>query len=95
MDTSLRSEIRAVRQPHAEVELVLRCVAALIDGPRWVLRKHDARDGTRAHARLPYDVDWVDVRFALSEPEINARLAYFDPVAPPRGAPAAVLGFPA
>ncbi|KAH8058488.1 alpha-glucuronidase [Aureococcus anophagefferens] len=58
LDSSLRSEIRAMRQPHAEVELVLRCVAALVDGPRWILRK---RSGGPA-ARAPPDVDWVDVR---------------------------------
>ncbi|KAK7250030.1 alpha-glucuronidase [Aureococcus anophagefferens] len=89
LDSSLRSEIRAMRQPHAEVELVLRCVAALVDGPRWILRK---RSGGPAARAPPYDVDWVDVRFALSEPEINARLACFDASRPPGGAPAAVLG---
>jgi len=67
------AEIRTLRQPHADVDQVFRCVCCLVFGETWL------RESGGAMA-------WVDVRRALSAPGLNARLQSVRPDALPIGA---------
>ncbi|KAJ8599949.1 hypothetical protein CTAYLR_002825 [Chrysophaeum taylorii] len=68
-----RAELRSVRRPHVETELVLRCVAVLLDGPRWLWsRRGDSLD-------VASDLDWLDLRLNITDGALNDRLLGVDP----------------
>ena len=72
-----RNEIRALREPHGDVELVFRCACALVDGPRWLKPKAAPKTGGPASGWVE---TWVDVRLALGEHDVQSRLDAVDDV---------------
>ena len=79
LDMTRRNEIRALREPHGDVELVFRCACALVDGPRWLRPKAAPKTGGPASGWVE---TWVDVRIALSEHDVQSRLDAVDDVDP-------------
>jgi hypothetical protein len=79
LDMTRRSEIRALREPHADVELVFRCACAVLDGPRWLKPKGAPKTGGAA---VGWAVKWVDARMALGEHDVQGRLDAVDAVPP-------------
>ena len=79
LDMTRRNEIRALREPHGDVELVFRCACALVDGPRWLKPKAAPKTGGPASGWVE---TWVDVRIALSEHDVQSRLDAVDDVDP-------------
>ena len=77
LDMTRRNEIRALREPHGDVELVFRCACALVDGPRWLKPKAAPKTGGPASGWVE---TWVDVRIALSEHDVQSRLDAVDDV---------------
>ena len=79
LDMTRRSEIRALREPHADVELVFRCACAVLDSPRWLKPKGAPKTGGAATG---WAVKWVDARMALGEHDVQGRLEAVDDVPP-------------
>ena len=77
LDMTRRNEIRALREPHGDVELVFRCACALVDGPRWLKPKAAPKTGGPASGWVE---TWVDVRLALGEHDVQSRLDAVDDV---------------
>ena len=75
LDMTRRNEIRALREPHGDVELVFRCACALVDGPRWLRPKAAPKTGGPASGWVE---TWVDVRLALGEHDVQSRLDAVD-----------------
>lgn len=72
LSAAQRSELRYIRHPPRQVELVLRCVCALCDSPLWLWAGEPA-------AVITSQLDWVDVRTALTDLQLNAKLKSLKP----------------
>lgn len=67
LSAAQRSELRYIRHPPRQVELVLRCVCALCDSPLWLWAGEPA-------AVITSQLDWIDVRTALTDLQFNLSL---------------------